>query len=514
MVSEQAGGVLSRRVATAACLLVAAGVVARVVRYVAARPLWSDEATVALMVLERTAPELAVPHAGDPVTPIGFLLGTKAVALLLGSGERALRAIPFAAGLAALAMFHAVARTRLPRREALFALVLFSISEPLIFYASELKPYSTDVLVSLLVLWAGARLLDRSAGRTTDLALAAAAGAVGIWLSLPAIFVCGGLVAALGLRALREWPSRRRVAGTGLLGLVYAGSFAAFYLGTVAPHRSNAVREGWWGPFYPPLELSLDALAWYPRAFFGFFNDPLGLPAVGVAAAAFLAGALRLARRDGDGTVLLLAPLGLAFGASLLRLAPFPTSLQYDLLDGYYPFFGRILLFSVPSALVVLAAGVGWLADLSGRRFLRVGALAIAVLVATPVFVLVRNTLSPPVIQDMRTLADRMGPLVEPSDRILTLQYAEPVVSYYALRDGLPRPWAVLRLRNRSDVRPLLETLAAIPPGQRFWLVTVHHPHWPSRAEHAQLVPLLDRIATPLASFESFRGNAHLYRRR
>jgi hypothetical protein len=138
----------------------------------------------------------------------------------------------------------------------------------------------------------------------------------------------------------------------------------------------------------------------------------------------------------------------------------------------------------------------------------------VAVLLATPLYVLVRNTISPPVIQDMRTLAEQMRPHAEASDLLLTLGYAEPTVEYYALRYGLPRPFAVLRVRTRRQIETTQRVLGSIPPGRRFWFATVHHPHWPTRDEREALLPMFDRIADELLRFESYRGDAHLYRRR
>jgi hypothetical protein len=228
----------------------------------------------------------------------------------------------------------------------------------------------------------------------------------------------------------------------------------------------------------------------------------------------FLVGALRFGRTGAVGLVLLLAPLGIAFAAALLQLAPFPTSTQYQLLDGYYPFFGRVLLFSVPPVLIVVAAGIGGLIELRVRPLAWLGGAAVAVLLATPLYVLVRNTISPPVIQDMRTLAEQMRPHAEASDLLLTLGYAEPTVEYYALRYGLPRPFAVLRVRTRRQIETTQRVLGSIPPGRRFWFATVHHPHWPTRDEREALLPMFDRIADELLRFESYRGDAHLYRRR
>lgn len=493
--------------------LIAAGVFARVIRYFANRPLWADEAAVALTVLEHSFFELWVPRPEDPVvTPVGFLLLTKAVTLVLGGGELALRLAPFLAGLLSLPLFYLVARELVGRKEALAALLLFSIAEPLIFYTSEMKQYSTDVWVGLLISWPGVRILCRGAtpGRV---AAAALAGGLGIWFSLPAVFVCGGLVAALGVRVLARDSASSGWRPLALLSLTFTASFLVCYFATLAPYHSNATLAGWWGTFYPPAPWSTEALAWYPRTFFGFFNDPVGFPAVGVAAAIYIAGAVRVARRDSPVLVLLLMPVALALAASALKLAPFPTSIQYDLLDGYYPFFGRVLLFSVPLALIVLGSGVSLLLEFSGRRFFHLGAVAIVVLLATPVLVLFRNALAPPVIQDMRALSVQMLPHAQETDLLFTLGYAEPVVDYYTWRSGLPRPSAVLKLRTRAHFEPLRQALAKVPPGGRFWLATVHHPHWPSRAEREALLPLLDRYAVELARFESYRGDAHLYQR-
>ena len=509
--------------------VVVLGVVARVARYLADRPLWADEATVALMVLDRSLAEQWVARPDDPVTPIGFLVLAKLCSLVFGGSELSLRLVPFLSGMASIPLFYRLGRSLVPRREARLALLLFCISEPLIFYTSEFKQYSSDVLVALAILTPGAQLLAASPPVHRTVVGVALVSAIGIWFSLPAIFVSAGLVAALLAGTRRAEPGAHRsrfVSGLGIAASTGA-SFLLCYFTTLATHQANAAREGWWATFYPPLEGSASGLAWYLRTFVDFFNDPLGFPAAGVVAGAFVIGAIALARRRDGALVLLAGPVVFAFAAAVLRLSPFPTSSQYGLLDSYYPFFGRVLLFAVPLVMLVVASGFtalfgvserptgeGAVAPERSRALIFVASLALAIALATPLYVLVRNTVSPPQIQDMRTLAETMLPFAEPSDRLLTLGYAEPAVDYYMLRSGLPRPSDVLRLRRQADVQPLLETLATIPPGGRFWFVTVHHPHWPTRAEREQLLPVFDRIAFELQSIESFRGHAHLYRRR
>ncbi len=78
---------IQRGLEIAAWSLIAVGVLSRLLRYLLNRPLWADESLVAMAVLERSFAELWTPGPDDPVTPIGFLLLTKAVSWILGEGE-------------------------------------------------------------------------------------------------------------------------------------------------------------------------------------------------------------------------------------------------------------------------------------------------------------------------------------------------------------------------------------------------------------------------------------------
>lgn len=89
-----------------------------------------------------------------------------------------------------------------------------------------MKPYSTDVLVALALLWAAGRVLDsRPAARWT----LAAAGVVGVWLSMPAIFVAAGVGLTLTLSAWRR-GDRPKAALFASVAAAWGASFLAHYL--------------------------------------------------------------------------------------------------------------------------------------------------------------------------------------------------------------------------------------------------------------------------------------------
>ena len=187
---------------------VALGVVARVVRFFEGRSLWNDEAQLALNIWGRDALALLAPLDFGQSAPYGFLLLERLAVLGFGPGELALRGVSLLAGLVALPVFARVALSLLSRRGAQVAVVLFATSEPLIFYASELKPYALDVAVSIGLLALFSRLDVGSLGRGRAWRLAIA-GAVAPWCSFPAVFVlAAGAVwlIATGVRAPGETP--------------------------------------------------------------------------------------------------------------------------------------------------------------------------------------------------------------------------------------------------------------------------------------------------------------------
>ncbi|HVN29953.1 MAG TPA: glycosyltransferase family 39 protein, partial [Candidatus Binataceae bacterium] len=172
-------------------LLVGLGVLLRLRLYLANRSLWLDEATLSLNIVGRSWTGLAGQLDHNQVAPIGFLLLEKAAVGIFGSNEFGLRLIPLIGGIGSLILFRKLALRCLFREAALIAMLLFAFSTTLIYYASEVKPYSTDVAVAVAVLLAEFATFDSPDDVKTWRWLAIV-GAIGILLSLPAAFVAAG----------------------------------------------------------------------------------------------------------------------------------------------------------------------------------------------------------------------------------------------------------------------------------------------------------------------------------
>ena len=79
----------------------------------------------------------------------------------------------------------------LPRRAALVALALFAFSDDLIYYSSEMKPYSVDLAVGLAISLAALDALGKPATTRSAVWLATLVAAAP-WWSFASAFVVAG----------------------------------------------------------------------------------------------------------------------------------------------------------------------------------------------------------------------------------------------------------------------------------------------------------------------------------
>lgn len=463
-------------------LLLLAGTALRVVPFLLDRSLWLDEAKLALNVVERSPAQLFRPLDYEQAAPVGFLLLEKAMVSAFGEGERALRLVPLLGGLGALWCFFFVARRWLTPAESLLALALFALAQPLVYYATEVKQYSTDVLVALALLWAAGRALD---GPPRALWLLVPAGVLGVWLSHPAVFVAAGVGLTLLLSA---WlgGDRRRTALSAWVVAAWAASFLVQYVLVLRGSDPTGFLARFWADGFPPLPpRSLAELLWPVRTFFDFFVDPAGLGLAGLAAAAFAMGCWQYGRSDPRVLALLVSPGLFTMLAALLRLYPFPTSGSLDA----YPLPGRVVLFLVPSAVILAAAGLGGIARAPDRdRRVLAGAMAGFLLVSMAVDAVTRPAYRIR-LNELRPLVAAIARDGRAGDTLVLNARAAPIFRYYLRRYEADSAFfsglAVLELPGTNRWNVYEGRIHAIPDGTRVWVLYAHHPTWRSQQDEA-----------------------------
>jgi hypothetical protein len=330
------------------------GVVLRLVRCLLNYPMWCDETMLAANLLDRPWTALAQPLAYRQVCPLGFLALEWIVVQLIGFSEPSLRLIPVVCAIVSVPLFCCLARRALGDRTCatVLAVAIFAVSEPPIRYAAEVKPYSADLLVSLLLLYLAVAWLQ-SQGQVRLLCALAAAMPFVVSTSLPSIFVIGA-IAIVGLVEVRIRFSYKLAASymgfVGAAGLAM-GCMAALGQYHAAAEDRNYLINFWIGAFPPSWRDPAALGGWLVRAHTGpLFAYPHGANRLAwltvLIFGFFIWGIVLEARRNLKIVLLLVLPFLLVLAAAALRRYPYGMSV-------------RVAQFLVPSTLLLAAVGLG-----------------------------------------------------------------------------------------------------------------------------------------------------------
>lgn len=393
---------------------------------------------VSLNILRRGYVELLQPLDYYQAAPVGFLWAVKSATHVLGSSEEALRLYPLLAGISAMLLFAWLAARLLPGFEAAIVTFAFAVSDALIFYSAEVKQYSADVMVALLVTLLALEAARRSLNISVSMGIALL-GMVLVWVSHAAIFT---LAAATSAMVVDWWrtSSRSRMQLIGWLGIggAWALSFVLYYLTSLRDLGSVGYLVAYWrdqGAF-APMNSSASSLDWLGGIYLRFFANPVGLWLPSLAAALFLLGAIALIQEAVQGgpeiesqehdpaviVTLLLAPILLALAASWM---------------GRYPFKDRLILHLVPAALLLIGFGLLRLRHLGGQYGYWVAGAAAALLLVQPAVSASQALVHPRTGQEFRAAFEIMNSQLEAGDIVYIYERAGPQSLYYLEHQGL-----------------------------------------------------------------------------
>jgi len=327
----------------------AAGVLFRLVAYLADRSYWMDEGSLVGCILDLDKSGLFGPLGSTQLAPPGFLACEWVAVHLFGESRFAFRLVPLLAGVASLFLFREVGRRCVSRRGEWVAVALFAVMDDLIYFASEVKQYSSDLALTLLCLGVALRV-DRGPKSVAGTIGFALLGVGVVWFSHPSIFTLAAIGAVGLVRALLDRNPRRAAAWSGV-GLAWVASFTLVHL--VAMRQLDHRRDMWafWDFAFPTiLPRSLWDWIWPIRRVAFLFASPLNFDvpigprwSIWPAFALMLLGSARMLRTQPARLACLLLPGGFALFAAYLRL---------------YPFHGRLLLFFAPLLLIPIASGL------------------------------------------------------------------------------------------------------------------------------------------------------------
>jgi hypothetical protein len=285
----------------------------------------------------------------------------------------------------------------------------------MVYFASEVKPYALDVLVSAALLVLALDALEKPLDRRRILALALA-GAVAPWFSFPAVFVLAGAGLVLHGVALRS-RDRHRIVPVLLATLVWAVSVAVLYATSLHQLTTNTRLVALWRDGFVPFPpRSWDDVLWFGLAAVELSDDLLGLfpPGVGVPFLAIGAASL-LASRPAAG-LLLLAPTLLGLAASAFHR---------------YPFAQRLFLYVAPTVAVLIAEGAHQVRVRLRPHVPAAGALVLLLILGFPLVHAAHQLVEPRRREEVRPLLEYVRQRQRPGDVLYVYYGAECAFTYY-----------------------------------------------------------------------------------
>jgi len=473
------------------------GALVRLVQYLSNRSLWEDEANLALNIVNRSYLELLQPLDYNQAAPPGFLWIEKFAVQTLGNTEYALRLFPFIAGIVSLIAFYHLATRYATAVAAPIAITLFACLRYTLYYASEVKQYSSDVMVALvlssLLIPLGHRLLTRKQILGFSLL-----GAVFIWISHPTVFVLAGIelaYLAIGSNKQRWTTLVNRLP----LYIVWLLSFAGLYFLTIRGTLNNETLTDSWNARYPN---SFFDILWLLDAFGRFFYNPLGFWGItdGIAILAFVIGCIAFYRRNRLMLLVWVAPLGMTIVASYLE---------------QYPFRERLALFLTPIAILLIAEGIACLLPQPQQRFkptFILGILLCIVLVMPPVLRAGQLLVRPTQLEELRPVLDYVKAHQLPTDKLYVYRSGINQFLYYAPRfDYVPEDYilgeVMLATGKKQDHQPseagikrLRREIRPLRDESRIWFVFCRASEVEEQAFLSALKPIghqIDRFSQP-----------------
>ncbi len=424
------------------------------------RCLWIDEAMLALNLVTRTPRGLLDPLDYNQGAPVGFLLAVKGAISAFGASEWALRLVPFAASVFGLIAFAWTARRLLPPHAALLAGALFAFSPHLVSYAGECKQYACDAAVAAGLLAVAVGLLEGKGGRRW--LLLALAGAAAVWCSHPAAFVLGGIGTALLLSTAVE-RDRARFLAAGFTVACWLVSFGACYLICLKNLGGNKYLADYWaGHFLALPPKSIGDITWLVDHLIYFFTIPGGfggslVPLGGFAALLALVGLREFARERWPVAVALALPAAFVLLASALHK---------------YPIGGRLMLFMVPFAVLLVARGAWVVLDAVREKNRFAAGALVVLLVGAPLWESVDALRKPPRHEELAPVLRTVRGELQPGDRVFVYYGAVPAFTFYIREQPLSAEAVTLGEEHRGDPAAYRAELAKLHG--RVWVVVSH----------------------------------------
>ena len=221
-----------------AWVIIAIGVIVRTAVFLQNRNLFIDEANLARNIYERNIPGLALPLIYEQYAPPVFLWIVKLCTGIFGYGEQAFRLYPFISGIASLVMLMLLLKELTSLKSLWYPLMLMTSAVILVRYSTELKQYSTDILIVLSLLLLAIKTDIQKVSVIRFAGIWSLAGTIAIWGAMPAVFVLSG-VGMYYITICFQQKEYKKLGIVVLVGMFWIVQFVFYYLKILAPQANS-----------------------------------------------------------------------------------------------------------------------------------------------------------------------------------------------------------------------------------------------------------------------------------
>ncbi|HET9906721.1 MAG TPA: hypothetical protein VFQ23_08765, partial [Anaerolineales bacterium] len=299
-----------------------------------------------------------------------------------------------------------------------------SVGWYLIYYASELKQYSSDVMIALLLVYLARKCLQEQA-QARDFVVLGISGAIAIWVSHPSVFVLAGVGLVLVIDKVTR-KSEIPFAWILIMGFLWVGLFAIDYFVFLRPLAADEYLQNYWGKAFMPLPPWSDT-GWFKTTFYSMLLMSLHtyFSAVVTVSILLVIGGISLLFRNRNMALLFILPALIVLMASGFEA---------------YPLKDRFMLFLVPFFLLILAEGLRAIYTFAAKWSRPLG----VVLATVPALILIwppGTTLDQFFIttrgSDVRPVIQYVGTNRKPDEIVYVFHAGESAFQYYAPLYGL-----------------------------------------------------------------------------
>ncbi len=483
-------------------LLVATGIILRLRQYIVNRSLWVDEAMLAFNIVNRTFGELTMPLDFNQGAPIGFLFIEKSIILILGNHDYILRLFPIFSGILSVYLIYRIASEQFGRF-GMFAVLLFSISVSIIYYSSELKQYSSDVMFALWLTYLSTLCLKPEA-HLRNFILLGVAGVLAIWVSHPSAFILAGIGLILLVEKLLK-KAHFQIPWILGMGMLWGITFLSTYALSLRYLITNKNLKNYWQGYFMPLP-PWDHPDWYKSLFTSLLtNISPNFNQAHLVQGSFiliLIGIVSLFLRNKKIALLIVSPFLMASMASAMQR---------------YPLDGRFIHFLFPFLVLLLAEGLGRIysicANLNAKVALSVyGSLALIILwpAINSAF---SYAISPPMGEEIKPVLAYIQSHMQENDIIYVHKGSVAPFIYYASYYRLNTDNTIVADVDNKGTKGFMIDIENLKGKNRIWFIFSHVISCDGcKGDRVQYhVQILDQYGTQQDHFESIKAAVYLY---